>query len=72
MQMWARYTPGRPDSAQNLTRRQRLSFPNRNLTQMTVHRHEALTMINDHGVAVEEIVSRRRHNTGPRRDDRFT
>ena len=64
--MRARHTPSFPDQSKLFTLTNRLSFFNINFTQMAEHADQALTMINQNGIAIKEVVSSLHHNAVPR------
>ena len=57
------------DGAQSIARLHRLAFRYLNLAQVAVHRDVTLAVIEDHGVAIEEIVTGCSHDTGSWRGD---
>ena len=61
MQVRSGDSTGRPDFSYLSASHQSLALFNIDFVKVAIHRHEALAVIDDHGVAIKIIVSRRRH-----------
>ena len=72
MQMRPGNPTGRANSAQNISSCDLLTFCNRYLTHVAVHRNEALPVIDKHCIAVEKVVARCCDRSGAWRDNRLT
>src|SRR5688572_27686179 len=72
MQVWAGDPPGGADIAQYLADLELLSDLDTHLREVAVHGHQALAVIDDHVVAVEEVTAHVHHATRERRLDRGT
>ena len=62
MQVRASHAASRTDGAQEISRTYGLTFIDANLAQVTVHRDVALSMVDDHGVAIKIVIARRGNN----------
>ena len=60
------------DGANGITRYNRLAFLNRDIAEVTIHRHEPLPVIDEYRVAIEEVVSGCGDETFARRANRLT
>ncbi len=63
-------TAGGADGADDLAEVNRLPLHDGDLAQMAIHRHETLSVIENHGVAVEKIVAGRRDDAAAWRPNR--
>ena len=62
MQMCARHTPSFPHQPKLFALTNMLPFFNMNLAEMAEHTDQALTMINQHSIAIKKVVSSLHHN----------
>ncbi len=69
MQVWPGYSSRRANGSEGLAERHLLSCFDGDFAQVAVHGHKALAMIEQYCVAIEEVVSGRCDNAGPRRGD---
>ena len=70
MQVRSGDTTGRADLANHLAGQDSLAFLNAYFTQVTVHRHVALTVIKNDGVAIEKVITGSGNDTREGRRDR--
>mgnify|MGYP004054478569 CR=1 FL=1 len=72
MKVWACNPSGLPDRTKRLISFHQIAQLHIDAAHMAIHGYEALSVIQQHGVAIEEIVSRRYNFAGGRCRNRCT